>query len=501
MVTLLVISVRLHDGRYHGAGNWPPAPARLFQALIAGSGISGPLPPDHSHALEWMETICSAPIIAAPRSVLGQLVGNFVPNNDLDAKGGDPRNIGSIRTKKQIRPRIFDAETPFHYAWEIPLGQESSEHLAVLQQLADCVYQLGRGVDFAWATAELMSEEKFDGLLNEYQGEVFRPTPCGSNGLALACPIYGSLSSLERRYAANAERFELIQGGRVFSQSFRQQPKGRFNLVAYDSPPARRVFDLREVDAPDRFSPWPLHRVCQLVKLTRDLVAQRLTTAFPTQDADVERWLIGRRADGSNGGRPTERIRLIPIPSIGHEHADMQVRRLLVEVPGACPFAPEDVFWAFSGLSVGQENSAPVLAGSSGTDVVKHYFAKEGANVWRTITPVAVPESASRRRIEPSRRIAEAKAAVEKFVEQRRAAHAVVDALRHAGIRGAVSHIAVQREPFHGNGERVERFAEDSRFSKERLWHVAISFAEPVSGPLILGDGRFSGLGIMVPIS
>ena len=33
MTHSLVISIRLYDGRYHGAGEWPPAPARLFQAL------------------------------------------------------------------------------------------------------------------------------------------------------------------------------------------------------------------------------------------------------------------------------------------------------------------------------------------------------------------------------------------------------------------------------------------------------------------------------------
>lgn len=500
MTTFLVLTIRLHDGRYHGAGNWPPAPARLFQALIAGSGISGPLPPDHFKALEWMETVCAAPIIAAPRAALGQSVGNFVPNNDLDAKGGDPRNIGSIRTKKQIRPRIFDAATPFHYAWEIPAGEESSDHLAVLQELADRVYQLGRGVDFAWATAELMNEEDLEVLLNGYAGTIHRPTPRGSNGLALACPEKGSLSSLERRYAANAERFDLIQSGRVFSQSFRQQPKARFKLVAYDSPPARRVFDLREPEALERFSPWPLHGVYQLVKLSRDLAAQKLTTAFPAREADVQRWLIGRRADGSNGGSPVERIRLIPIPSIGHDHADMKVRRLLIEIPGACPFAPDDVLWAFGGLRIEPDKGGPLLATSSGPDVLKYYSAEKGATVWRSITPVAVPESAGRRRIEPTRRIAEAKPASEKCAEQNRAARAVIAALRHADVRCPVAQIAVQREPFQGSGERVESFAEEGRFAKERLWHVEITFAEPYEGPLIVGDGRFSGLGIMVPV-
>ena len=60
--------------------------------------------------------------------------------------------------------------------------------------------------------------------------------------------------------------------------------------------------------------------------------------------------------------------------------------------------------------------------------------------------------------------------------------------------------IRVQREPFEANGERVETFSPGTRFSKERLWHVEVVFQEPVSGPLVIGDGRYTGLGILAPV-
>ena len=111
MSSVLLISVRFHEGRYHGTGDWPPSPARLFQALIAGAGLQGSLQTEQVDALEWLETM-PPPIIAVPTIRKGQPVGNFVPNNDLDAVGGDPRRIGSIRAKKEIRPLLFDAEQP-----------------------------------------------------------------------------------------------------------------------------------------------------------------------------------------------------------------------------------------------------------------------------------------------------------------------------------------------------------------------------------------------------
>src|SRR5579875_2436106 len=70
----LVIYVRLHDGRYQGRGDWPPSPARLFQALVAGLGLSGPLVESEQKALKWLEAL-QAPIVAAPGP--GNLAGAF----------------------------------------------------------------------------------------------------------------------------------------------------------------------------------------------------------------------------------------------------------------------------------------------------------------------------------------------------------------------------------------------------------------------------------------
>jgi CRISPR-associated protein Csb2 len=116
------------------------------------------------------------------------------------------------------------------------------------------------------------------------------------------------------------------------------------------------------------------------------------------------------------------------------------------------------------------------------------------------VTPAALPESARRRRIDPARKDQEAKAGTEREREQVRAAAAVYQALRHAEVRLRPEVIRVQREPFEANGERAETFAEGTRFSKHRLWHVEVEFRDGVQGPLVIGDGRFLGLGIMTPL-
>jgi hypothetical protein len=104
----LLLILRFHgDGqgtaRFHGMGQggqeWPPSPARLFQALVAGIARGGKLLEESVPALRWLEGL-EAPVIAAPLRKSGQSVSLFVPNNDADSLN-DPRDVSSIRTKKR----------------------------------------------------------------------------------------------------------------------------------------------------------------------------------------------------------------------------------------------------------------------------------------------------------------------------------------------------------------------------------------------------------------
>ena len=124
-------------------------------------------------------------------------------------------------------------------------------------------------------------------------------------------------------------------------------------------------------------------------------------------------------------------------------------------------------------------------------------FERRGRR-WQSLTPFALP-LARRRRIEPDRQADEAKGAAERAVEEARATAAVRQALRHAGTGAPVARVLVQREPFHPHGDRAESFASGTRFVKDVLWHAEVTFTEPVAGPLLLGDGRFLGLGLMHP--
>jgi CRISPR-associated protein Csb2 len=428
-----------------------------------------------------------------------------MPNNDSDAIGGDPARVAKIRTAtKTFRPYFFDAAVPFIYVWPLEAQNEDEAHAAVISSLAERLYQLGRGIDMAWAWGEVMEDRQLEELLLFYPGRIFRPGG-GKGETALAAPCLGSLASLLERHHAFSRRFRYVQRGRSVQVVFRKPPRPRFRLATYENPPSRLLYELRSPVEQGTFAPWPLERASQLVVRLRDAAVERLKNALPARSADIERVLVGRKPDGTNDCRPEDRVRMIPLPSIGHYHADRAIRRVLVEVPGTCALRSEDVHWAISGLDLVDDQTGEVdavVVQADNDNFLRHYglHDQRPARLWCTVTPAALPESAKRRRIDPARQRDEAKAGSERMEEQARAVAAVCHALRHAGVRVGVEGVRVQREPFDAKGERAESFAAGTRFAKERLWHVQIRFHQPVAGPLVIGDGRFLGLGLMRPI-
>ena len=69
-----------------------------------------------------------------------------------------------------------------------------------------------------------------------------------------------------------------------------------------------------------------------------------------------------------------------------------------------------------------------------------------------------------------------------------------VAAGKHSAIEGAPSAYPSKRSPRWTGWRLPESLA------SRQLTHAVIRFAEPVQGPLLLGAGRFSGLGLCRPL-
>jgi CRISPR-associated protein Csb2 len=284
-------------------------------------------------------------------------------------------------------------------------------------------------------------------------------------------------------------RFERIGAGRKAITEFRQPVKSHARAIAYDRTAARLLFELTPIDGGGRFRSWSLGEAATLVVAVRNLLGRELGRAWP---GEVARLVIGQRAGPDDAAL---RLRVVPLPSIGTRYTDQDIRRVLIDVPPDHPIPLNDLEWALAGRELADasgELTGVVLAPTTDTTMLKSYGIEVGSSraagrVWRTVTPAALPETHGR----GGQTRAEGEA---------RVAGSVASALRHAGIATAVTAVRVQREPFDLKGKRSDAFQPD-RFDARNLRHVELTFARPITGPVVIGDGRWLGLGLMRPLT
>lgn len=558
----LLIELRLLGGRYHGVGDWPPSPFRLFQALVAGAyggrWRSEPREPKDA-AFRWLERL-SPPYVVAPACIQGRAATHYVPNNDADTIGGDPLRVSEIRVSKRVQPMLLADDASILYAWRFvaPDARDGDAGLAPAEistagssvgpnvgadadadanalrlcDLAERLHTCGRGIDAAYASAQIAGWEAIETRLRR-SGSIARPSSTDATTLsvtpgdassrnvtsdAVRCPTAGSFDSLERRHQAMSRRLDTRPHGRSVVTLFRQPPKVRCRVVAYECPPTRLLFDLRRSNNSRPFSPVPQRRAVDVATSVRDLVVRRLVsavdetipvdvtvgvTATTTADvlakrtAEIESALVGRRLQPVDASR---RVRFVPLPSIGARHTDPSIRRVMIEIPPGCMVSDADMSWAVSGQRLPAfdkvddttgESSHTVLVPTDDTRMLARYgIGTSGFKRWHTVTPAALPVHGPRGGATGSARV---------NAENQRCRN-VIDALRHAGLDPRGVRVRVQREPFLQKGLRAEMSAA-GRFDRSRLHHVEVTFPRPISGPVILGDGRWFGLGIMAPIA
>jgi CRISPR-associated protein Csb2 len=97
-----------------------------------------------------------------------------VPYNDLDAVGGDLRRVGKIRVPKLIRPLLFHADAPLLYLWTFEETPEAHQYAPRICAVAERLYQLGRGVDMAWACGAVLDDGEAAARLAAHHGPTRR---------------------------------------------------------------------------------------------------------------------------------------------------------------------------------------------------------------------------------------------------------------------------------------------------------------------------------------
>lgn len=184
---------------------------------------------------------------------------------------------------------------------------------------------------------------------------------------------------------------------------------------------------------------------------------------------------------GKQGHTPP-RFSYLPLPTIGHEHADGMIRRLLI----AEPFGRNGVHarWAQSRLrnatlrdSDGNERGILLDPWRPGSKAMIGRYVEE-ARTWLSVTPVILPGFDDGKHAKAERL----------FLTAMLQADLPVD---------AIAELALRKAPFWPGSQHPHQYSVPVYLNDLPGWHVQLVFREPVPGPLAIGAGRHSGLGIL----
>lgn len=472
----LCISVTFLDPLFHGQGDegpeWPPSPMRLFQALIAGARAGcrgGEWSQAKADAFRWLER-CPPPIVVAPAARLMSGCTLFVPNNDSDKAFDREDRL----TSKVARPhRLLDGDT-VHYLWPINEsdGSVAQQHAEILCREARQLLALGWGIDQVVGNGRILTDAEASAL----PGQRWRAWD-GHRPRARTCriPIDGSLKDLERVHRSCLQRV----GRKQYRPPLTLR---RFSTACYLSgntlpPRPYAVFELPERVA---FRQEDTVKVAAMLRSLASRCARKDAHQFP---GGSETYVAGHVGQGK---QTPSRFSYLPLPTIGHEHADGLIRRLLI----AEPFGGDGSHarWAQSRLrnatlwdENGQDRGILMdLWRLTSRRLVERYV--NPARAWTTVTPVILPGFDDGKH-----------AKAEKLF---------IAALRQADVPvEAVKDLTLRKAPFWpGSQHPRQYFLPD--YLRRNLpkglpgWHVRLVFHEEFPGPLAIGAGRHAGLGI-----
>ncbi len=507
---ILLLSVRLLDGRYHGLTangekpEWPPSPFRLFQALVAGNARGTTLQPEVAEALRWLESL-NAPDVIAPNAESGQTVLAYVLNN----------TDGRSRTPKMIRPTILKGDRLIQYAWKFdPNSKDAIRHADVVAKAARHIRALGWGIDMAIGNGEIV-----DAIQPTTHPRIrfFPAKDADVVGADFRSPGIGSLASLEECYSQYLARFE--------SNETTQLESGApiYQLQPYLTREVRPHAVFKLLDTNEDPYRYPHAKLIHIAGMVRHLAIEMMKNDPPPwveNPADwVNRAVRGKRDEASSDDH--KQFSYVPLPSIGHEHADAMIRNVMVVAPLGMERELNYLVERLDGVEMKPEgyaeacetDSTPSVSGRAelqeftplrGKFIATRYLGT--SSVWETVTPVILDGCNRKSKSDKPEAIARA---TEKLI---------CKALGRAGIE-APCEFTWQSIPFvkntlsahkyDGHGSRTGYYR-PSYLQGRTAVHVRIRFGrrqlsdDPesawipanVPGPVMIGAGRHCGFGI-----
>lgn len=540
---MLAVQVDLLTGRYvatqfndRNRAEWPPHPARLFSAAVAAWADADEPDERERAALRWWEEQ-GDPSVRCSWGDDGYseraAVTHYVPVNDTQVVGrdlsatylrlrasinavdavkvGNPKALakaeqaatrmqrkatddsrrassagrapasalGLLPDARLRHARVYPTAIPIDdsvvYQW--PDADANSPHVSVLDSLLVRVPRLGHSSSFVAVS-----------IVDADDPATLVPNSRGRIGLRVASP--GQLDALEEAFASH-EGTEprilpaLVTGYREFTAHV--EPR---------TPVFGQDWRLLELAGRARFT------IRDTLAIARAVRGALLHHA----DRDPVPEIISGHVSGADTPTPATtrpHLAVVPLPFVGHAHADGRVRAVALVLPTDLAAGDEDQVWRsvrrWLADSGGQLNLGS--RGSLETALIEAVDAPTSARPtrwcgssrrWLSVTPIALDRNPGNLRHSEVHRHKAAERAAEEIV-----AGACVNIGLPPPLR-----VSIQTDPLMKGSASIRSFpkyAVQGGRVQRVLVHAAIEFGERVFGPVLLGAGRYYGYGLCAP--
>ncbi|MFC3127169.1 type I-U CRISPR-associated protein Csb2 [Pseudoroseomonas globiformis] len=465
-----------------GRAEWPLHGARLFSALVSVLHEEEADPAVFTAgeaALFWLETLPSPEVQASDATPITPLT-TYVPVNDALYAPGAPG-----RLKPRLSPGVIAALPLLRYVWRVDRAG-LNQHRIALQRLLSRLSWFGRSSNLVFPQLMEVAPEQ---LPQAAQLRVWQPDPSGQHVMRVARP--GRLTRLRILYADG-------------------RPTDRGPLAAYrrdDDPPPppetwqgpwQAVWDsfvLRSEARIPLTEAEPFAKAVRRVLVARDRAAQATAGLQGLPLFADNAFVSGHRPDGAPARG--DRLALIPLGDLGHRHARGHLLGLAMLLPrSATPEQWQSVAELLQGGAPDAELAdlpldagwGRLLAASDDQPAGLRLQRYAGpARDWVTTTPILL----SRRPDQGRNRSGQATEA---------ALRALL--IRECALSGLPEpeQVAVSAHPILPGQAAARAFRQDRGGPQRWAVHARLRFAVPLAGPLLVGAGRFSGLGLLMPL-
>ena len=475
---MLAISVELLHGTFRAdpdgtattgelrIGEWPPAPSRLFAALVAADGTRDRVRVTTGEELEWFERL-PPPIIHAHGNPWHQrLHPRYVAQGDSgfarDKKKGHPAKVFTHheyigRKGVEVRPgvRVTPRYPLILYLWDTSCPDGI---LNALRLRAARVGYIG--------AADSPARVRIHGRTPDPRPPEERFLPTADGDVYICVPQAGDLRLLDSIYDASFQR--------------------EFNVSRAQFPALRHEARYRSPAKVERADPGSVVAWLRLHTSVSGRRVSVITSAFKNAVLTEYHRLFGEPPSVLHGhgfeGRGYDLARFLALPDAGYPRSRGHIHGLALWLPPGCEpqlqVRIRQVAKAVSRLwGSGFDITVSPHAGGKRPVAATPWRWTRSARCWATAFP-AVHE----------RRVPLSLGEISKWCE-------------HAGIP-APSAFRSARSPLVPGGVDLAP-VEVNRPGRPRLpySHVQLWFDEPVQGPVVIGSARQRGLGLCVNIS